>query len=183
MPPPTPTSTSTIRACPPGRPGLPRARRALAALLCAAAGLAPGAATAGPALPAATALETLAADVRAAETAFALSMAERSLARFAAFVAEDAAFRGRTLRIGRDAVIEGWRGYFDGAQAPFSWSPDAVTAGADGRTAISTGLVRDPQGAVIGRFTSVWRKDDDGRWRVVVDQGVDACDCAAAKPP
>jgi hypothetical protein len=31
---------------------------------------------------------------------------------------------------------------------------------------------------VVSRFTSVWRKDTDGHWRVIADQGVDACDCA-----
>jgi len=30
---------------------------------------------------------------------------------------------------------------------------------------------------VISRFTSIWRKDADGHWRVVADQGVDV-DCA-----
>ena len=123
-------------------------------------------------------LEALAAEVRAAETAFARTMAERRLDAFADFVAEDAAFRGRTVRVGRAEVVAGWRPLFDGPQAPFSWAPDAVTVAADGRLAISTGPVRDTAGRMTGRFTSIWRRDADGHWRVIVDQGVDACDCA-----
>jgi ketosteroid isomerase-like protein len=34
---------------------------------------------------------------------------------------------------------------------------------------------------VISRFTSIWRKDPDGRWRVIADQGVDACECPPEK--
>ena len=56
-----------------------------------------------------------------------------------------------------------------------------MAASADGRQAVSTGLARDAAGKVISRFTTLWRKDGDGHWRVIVDQGVDVPDCAA--PP
>ena len=108
-------------------------------------------------------------------------MADRKLDRFTEFVAEDAVFNGRGPQIGRAAVIEAWKPYFDKPDAPFSWGPDAVAPTADGRLAISTGLVRDPKGKLIDRFTSIWRKDADGRWRVVADQGVDACECPPEK--
>ena len=131
-------------------------------------------------LPAAE-LEAVADQVRAAETAFAKTMADRRFDAFADFVAEDAVFRGGGLRIGRAQVVEGWKPFFDKPAAPFSWAPDLVTVAADGRTAISTGLARAPDGQAISRFTSVWRKDADGHWRVIVDQGVDvACEAAAA---
>ncbi|MGN6530077.1 MAG: YybH family protein [Burkholderiaceae bacterium] len=122
-------------------------------------------------------LEAIAAQVRAAETAFAQTMADRKLDRFAGFVAEDAVFRGATLRVGRTQVVDGWKRFFEQPAAPFSWAPDLVTVAADGRTAISTGLARAPDGAPISRFTSIWRRDADGQWRVIADQGVDAaCD-------
>ena len=131
-------------------------------------------------LPTAAELAANAAEVRAAEIAFAQTMAERQLDRFADFVAADAVFNGAKPHIGKAAVLAAWKAFFDGPQAPFSWAPDAVAATADGRTAISTGLARDPAGKVISRFTTIWHKEADGHWRVVVDQGVDA-DCAA--PP
>ena len=132
-------------------------------------------------LPSPADLATIASDVKAAETAFAKTMADRNFDRFADFVADDAVFNGNKPHIGRAAVVETWKGFFDAPQAPFSWAPDAVAASADGRYAVSTGLARDAAGRVISRFTTIWRKDGDGRWRVVVDQGVDVADCAA--PP
>ena len=40
-----------------------------------------------------------------------------------------------------------------------------------GRVAFSSGPVRAASGAEVGRFNSIWRKDADGQWRVVFDQG------------
>ena len=152
----------------------PAMRPALTALALALSALDATAAT----LPSAADLATLSAEVRAAETAFARTMADRRLDQFADFVAEDAVFVGAAPHIGRATSVEKWSGYFKGDKAPFSWAPDAVEAAADGRTAISTGLARDPAGHVISRFTTIWRKDPDGHWRAIVDQGVDWPDCA-----
>ena len=127
-------------------------------------------------LPTAADLAAIAADVKSAEIAFAKTMADRQLDKFTEFVAEDAVFNGATPHIGRAAVVETWKPFFAKPAAPFSWAPDAVAPTADGRYAISTGLARDPKGNVISRFTSIWRKDADGKWRVVADQGVDV-DC------
>ena len=150
-----------------------------ALLACALSIIALDAFAAAP-LPSASDLAAIAADVKASEVAFAKTMADRKLDKFTDFVAEDAVFNGRSAQIGRAAVIEAWRKFFDGPQAPFSWGPDAVAPTADGHYAISTGLVHDPAGKVVGRFTSIWRKDADGHWRVVADQGVDA-GCAEEK--
>ena len=131
-------------------------------------------------LPSPADLAANAADVKAAEIAFAKTMADRKPDRFGDFVAEDAVFNGSAAQIGHAAVLQAWKPYFDKPQAPFSWAPDAVAPTADGHYAISTGLVHDPAGKVIGRFTSIWRKDPDGHWRVIADQGVDACECPPA---
>jgi len=144
------------------------------ALLACTLTLAAADALAATPLPSASDLTAIAAEVKASENAFARSMADRRLDKFTEFVAEDAVFNGRSAQIGRPAVVEAWKRFFEGAQAPFSWGPDAVAPTADGRYAISTGLVHDPAGKVTGRFTSIWRKDADGHWRVVADQGVDA---------
>jgi ketosteroid isomerase-like protein len=132
-------------------------------------------------LPSQADLAAIVTDVKAAETAFAKTMADRRLDQFTDFVAEDAVFNGGGMSIGRANVVEAWRPFFKAAQAPFSWAPDAVAVAADGRTAVSTGLARTPDGKVISRFTSIWRKDADGHWRVIADQGVDACECPPDK--
>ncbi len=122
-------------------------------------------------------LAAIASDVKSAEIAFAKTMADRRFDRFADFVADDAVFNGDKPHIGKPAVLAAWQGFFGVTPAPFSWAPDAIAPAADGRYAISTGLARDASGKVISRFTSLWRKDADGRWRIVADQGVDV-DCA-----
>lgn len=159
-------------------PHRPRLVRTLAA--CAATTLVALHAGAAP-LPGATELAALAVEVKAAETAFAKTMADRRLDQFGDYVAADAVFNGSTAQIGRASVIAAWTGFFKNPQAPFSWAPDAVVVAADGRTALSTGPVRTPDGKMVSRFTSIWRKDADGRWRVIADQGVDACECPVAE--
>ena len=132
-------------------------------------------------LPSAADLAVVVTEVKAAETAFAKTMADRRLDLFTDFVAEDAVFVGGAMNIGRADVVQKWSAFFKSTQAPFSWAPDAVAVAADGRTAVSTGLARAPDGKVISRFTSLWRKDADGHWRVIADQGVDACECPPEK--
>lgn len=123
----------------------------------------------------ATAAE-LAAQVRAAETAFAQSMADRKLDTFESFLADEALFYGRqgVLR-GKAAVVGGWKGFFEGEQAPFSWAPESVEVLDSGTLALSSGPVLDPAGKQVGTFNSVWRLEKDGRWRVVFDKGCPVC--------
>jgi ketosteroid isomerase-like protein len=127
------------------------------------------------AAPAAESTEALAAAVRARETSFAKTMAERDLGALAAFVADEAVFLGRTALRGRKAVVEGWKGYFEGKDAPFSWSPERVEVLDSGTLAISSGPVLDPQGQRVGTFVTTWRREADGVWRVVLDIGCPPC--------
>jgi ketosteroid isomerase-like protein len=131
--------------------------------------------------PAAASNAELAAQVRAAETAFAKSMADRDAAAFAGHVAEEAVFFGRGLLRGKAAVVAGWKPYFDGPQAPFSWAPEQVEVLESGTLALSSGPVYDPSGKRSGTFNSVWRLEPDGRWRVVFDKGCPPCDCGEVK--
>jgi ketosteroid isomerase-like protein len=110
--------------------------------------------------------------VYAAEREFAKSMADRNRAAFASFVSDEAVFFGGPAPLrGKAAVVEGWSGFFDGAEAPFSWEPDQVEVLQTGDLALSTGLVKDPHGRVMARFNSIWRLEAPGTWRVVFDKG------------
>ncbi len=129
-----------------------------------------GAATA----PAAEPREALVAAVKAREIAFAKTMADRDLAAFGSFVAEDAVFMGPTVLHGRAAVVQGWKAFFDGP-APFSWAPERVEVTLSGTLAISSGPVFDPAGKRVSTFNSTWRRDPDGEWRVVLDNGCPPC--------
>lgn len=107
-----------------------------------------------------------------AERAFARTMADRDVEAFARFVAEDAVFfDGPTALRGKSQVVSSWARFFEEKAAPFSWEPDQVEVLDSGDLALSTGLVRDPDGKVLARFNSIWRLEAPGVWRVVFDKG------------
>ena len=117
-------------------------------------------------------LEAARAEVFAAERAFARSMADRDLAAFGRYVADDTVFfSGKRVLRGKAEVIEGWKAFFEGSTAPFSWEPDQVEVLGSGQLALSTGPVRNPRGEVIARFNSIWQRHSDGSWRVIFDKG------------
>ncbi len=113
--------------------------------------------------------------VRERELAFAKTMADRDHAAFTSFVSEEAIFMGKTALRGRVAVAEGWKRFFEGLQAPFSWEPERVEVIDSGTLAISSGPVRDPAGNRTGTFNSTWRRESDGQWRIVLDIGCPPC--------
>jgi ketosteroid isomerase-like protein len=109
-------------------------------------------------------------------------MAARDFSAFEAHVAEDAVFFGATgPQRGKAAVLAGWRPYFDGPSAPFSWAPDSVVVLPSGTMAWSSGPVLDPAGTRVATFNSLWRRESDGRWRVVLDKGTPTCVCQGGR--
>jgi ketosteroid isomerase-like protein len=113
----------------------------------------------------------LAGEVRAAESAFAGTMARRDHRAFAEYIAEEALFFGDTLLRGKAAVVEGWQPFFDGPEAPFSWEPETVEVLESGTLALSSGPVFNRTGQRVATFNSIWRREPDGQWRVVFDKG------------
>jgi ketosteroid isomerase-like protein len=113
------------------------------------------------------------AEVRAAETAFAQTMAARDLAAFAGFVADDAVFinAGTPLR-GKAAVVAFWQRFYAGGPAPFAWRPEWVEVAGGGELGYSEGPVTNPEGRTFARYVSTWRRSAaSGRWQVVFDNG------------
>jgi ketosteroid isomerase-like protein len=131
--------------------------------------LAPGAAAVTPQDPV--------QQVTDAETGFARTMADRDYKAFGDFVAEDAVFfRGDgTFARGRQAVVADWKENFEGAEAPFSWKPAQVVVLENGTLALSTGPVYGRDGKQFGNFSSIWRKEADGKWHVIFDKGAPHC--------
>lgn len=110
------------------------------------------------------------------EQAFAQTMADRNLDAFASFLSDEAVFfSGDEPLQGRDQVTTAWERFFDGPDAPFSWRPETVVVLESGALALSTGPVFDPEGNRIATFTSIWRLEEAGRWRIVFDRGCSAC--------
>ena len=136
---------------------------------------------AGP-TPTPAELTALEASLRDTERAFAATMAKRDLAAFASFLADDTIFIGREARRGKTAVVEAWKAYFEGKDAPFSWEPSLAVVLASGALGLTSGPVFDPDGTRSGTFTSTWRREADGSWRIVLDKGCPPCDCGKKAP-
>lgn len=118
--------------------------------------------------------------VLATERAFAKTMADRDFAAFTTFLSEEAVFfTAKTPLRGKAQVAAAWKRFFEAKEPPFSWEPADAQVLDSGTLALSTGPVRDPAGKQFAIFTSVWRQEAPGTWRIVLDKGEDYCDCAA----
>ena len=127
-------------------------------------------------------LARLAEQVRATEVAFARTLADRDVQAFRAMIAPDVIWLADVPLRGPDQVVTNWQKYFDAPQAPFSWAPELVEVQAGGKLALSTGPVLNAAGKRVGTYTSIWRREASGDWKIIFDRGCPACDCDAQKP-
>ncbi len=118
------------------------------------------------------------------ERAFAKTMADRDHAAFMSFLSEEAVFlNGPKALRGKQQVAEFWKRFYDKDKpAPFSWEPREVQVLDSGTLALSTGPAYNPQGKAVNTFTSTWRLEAPGVWRIIFDKGDPICDCADKKP-
>lgn len=152
--------------------------RAMRSWIFLAAAAVLGGGLAGCAEPPAPDAKALHDEVRAAETSFAKSMADRDFAAFSSWVADDAVFinGGKPLR-GKAEVLAHWKRFFERPAAPFSWKPEIVEVPARGDLGYTEGPVTLANGRVSNRFYTTWRRGGDGRWQVVFDNGYEVCQC------
>ena len=110
--------------------------------------------------------------VFAVERAFARTMADRDHRAFVSFLSDEAVFLmgGKPLR-GKNAVADYWKRFYIAPKAPFSWKPDRVQVLDSGGLGYSTGPVFDEEGKQFARFYSTWRREPDGAWHIVFDDG------------
>ena len=134
-----------------------------------------------PSAPPRADLAAARAQVMATERAFARTMADRDLQAFSSFLSDEAVFfSGPAPLRGKAAVTAFWARFYNAPQAPFSWDPDEVEVLDSGTLALSSGPVKDAAGTVFARFTSIWRLEAPGQWRIVFDRGNPVA--PAAKP-
>ena len=114
----------------------------------------------------------LSESLRATERAFAASMAQRGLSAFASHLsAETIFFNGDIEQRGKEAVLSAWSRFFEDPAAPFSWEPTVVSVLDSGSLGLTSGPVWSPDGERIGTFNSIWRREQDGSWKIVFDKG------------
>ena len=124
-------------------------------------------------------LSELQLQVADTERAFAKTMAQRDYEGFVSFLSLDAIFfSGETALRGQQQVADKWKSYYEKPDAPFSWEPAQVEVLDSGTLALSTGPVYDPGGKKVATFTSIWRLESSGQWRIVFDKGNGVCDCS-----
>lgn len=125
-------------------------------------------------------LAELQRQVTDAERAFAATMAQRDHAGFVSFLSEETVFfSGKGPLRGKATVAEAWKPFYEGPKAPFSWEPKQVEVLDSGTLAISSGPVYDPDGKRVSLFTSIWRLEAPGQWRIIFDKG--GCLCGNEK--
>lgn len=110
------------------------------------------------------------------EHAFARTMADRDYTAFKTFIADEAIFFAGDKQLhGKQEIIGWWKDFYTKPEAPFSWEPHTVEVLPSGTLALSTGPVHNAQGKLIGEFSSVWRQESPGKWRIVFDRGNPVC--------
>jgi ketosteroid isomerase-like protein len=135
----------------------------------------------GSAANAADTSANLAEQVRATEIAFAKTLADRDVAKFASMIAPDTIWLADKPLHGPDEVLASWRKFFEGPKAPFSWHPEIVEVQAGGMLALSTGPVFNPEGKRVATYTSIWRREANGEWKIIFDRGCPVCGCDPPK--
>ena len=119
----------------------------------------------------------LRSQVAEVERAFAKTMADRDYDAFTSFLSEEAVFlAGTNAQRGKQAVAAQWEAYFEESAPPFSWEPETVSVLDSGKLAISTGPVWNAEGKRTSTYTSIWRQEEPGVWRIIFDKGDRFCE-------
>lgn len=86
--------------------------------------------------------------------------------------------KGGTPIVGQDAIHQAMAPFFNLNKLVFKWEPRAVEVSDDGTLAYSYGnyhrTYEGPEGAEVeekGMYMSIWKRDDQGNWRVAADVG------------
>ena len=127
-------------------------------------------------------LSQLSQQVNKTERAFAQTMADRDFEAFKVFLDDETVFfaRGESLP-GKQAVADDWEPFFSDPEAPFSWEPETVAVLESGTLALSSGPVRNSAGEQFATFNSIWRKNEEGDWRIIFDKGYRYCEPPATE--
>jgi uncharacterized protein (TIGR02246 family) len=115
-----------------------------------------------------------------ADMQFARDTAEKGVDGWVSWFAEDGAqlLPGREVR-GHEAIREAMTSVFAEPHYSLRWEPTFADIAASGDMGYTIGRYRarryDENGKQIdrtGTYTSIWRKNAEGQWKVVLDSGV-----------
>lgn len=113
-----------------------------------------------------------------ADSAFSAAASARGVEGFLEFVADSATFfDGSSMHRGREAVGESWRPLLETPGNSMTWKPTSADIAASGDLGYTIGRweFTGAEGSARGSYVTIWRRQPDGSWKVVVDIGdVDA---------
>ena len=121
----------------------------------------------------------VAAQIRAMEHAMMVAGQEKGSAGYMSFYAEDAVELpdGADALRGKAAIVK-TMGFLDNKNNRLTWEPAYVDVAASGELAYTYGtyefhsIGKDGKPAVeYGKYATVWKKQKDGEWKVVLDTG------------
>ena len=117
-------------------------------------------------------------DVSCREIAFSHSVENKDIEAFKSFLDDDARFVGVAVVRGPDEIVAAWEVFFSDDGPAIKWRPQFVEVLKDGSLALTRGpyrmIVKNADGDEIehwGTFNSIWRRHENGEWRVVFDAG------------
>lgn len=117
--------------------------------------------------------------LRRLEAEFMKSAAEHGSAGYMAYYADDAVElpNGADALQGKDAIAK-TMGFLDQKDNHLSWTPVYAQMAASGDLGYTYGTyvftTKDKSGKTVedhGKYTSIWKKQKDGKWKVVLDMG------------
>lgn len=133
-------------------------------------------------LPCAARAQSIREAVLAAEFSFAAQAARVGVS--AAFVANSAPV-GLVAEDGKLANAQDlWRGRANRTGSRLTWYPVLADAAQSGDLGYTTGpwtMLQNDRPQTSGDYVTVWRKQPDGKWKFVVDMGVERIGTAPAK--
>jgi ketosteroid isomerase-like protein len=124
-------------------------------------------------------LEAENAAIRAADVELDKVTAAKDKAKFLALLAPDVVTFPDKPAIGSDTMAQGWSKFFEPGDGPtLRWQPDVAEVFPSGDLGYTTGhwefKGKDKEGKPRvghGHYLTVWRKGQDGKWRMAVDIG------------
>ncbi len=118
-------------------------------------------------------------EIRAFESAMMAAAADKGAAGYMSFYAEDAVElpNGAQMILGKESIAKTMT-FLDDKNNRLTWSPVHIDVSASGDLAYTFGnyefssVGKDGRPSVEhGKYTTIWKKQKDGKWKVVLDMG------------
>ncbi len=109
------------------------------------------------------------ATIRAADEAWAKAIEKKSIEEATSYYDSEAVAAGSAMLSakGISAIRAMWMKYFAAPGFSLTWKADRVVVTESKTTGYSTGIWRSGTGS--GPYFAVWRKQPDGKWKVLID--------------